>query len=81
MIPVVIPPAIYRLRVISLEPLLDLMPAEVGLYATDRSSLEYKVDIHNDFLRTNDFTPQQAFGRSFAYRQALAAHSSLLQSL
>ena len=68
MIPVVYPPAIYRLRENALDTLLGAPPAEVGLYARDRSSLDYKVDTHKDFLRTNDFTPQQAFGRSFAYR-------------
>ncbi len=66
MIPVNLPPAIYRLDLVP--ELLSKPPKEVGLYARNTGHLEYKADFHNAFLRTNDFTPQNAFGRSFAYR-------------
>ena len=58
-IPVNLPPEIYRLKDDPVASLISIM---------NMSPLEYKVDKHDDFLRTNDFTPHQAFGRSFAYR-------------
>ena len=61
-----LPPAIYRLDLVPKQ--LRDGPKETGLYARNTGHLEYKADFHNAFLRTNDFTPQNAFGRSFAYR-------------
>ena len=78
MIPVILPPSIFRLRA---EPhtslLLPSKPVRDGKQdgrncLFPETCLDYRVGGHLDFLRTNDFTPQQAFGRSFAYRQAPA---------
>ena len=82
MIPVILPPSIFRLKA---EPAtLWEMFRLAGLPRPKRpieqrnrffqpTCLDYRVDGHQDFLRTNDFTPQQAFGRSFVYRQAPAS--------
>ena len=88
MIPVILPPSIFRLKA---EPAtLWEMSSLAGLPRPKRPieqrgrffeaiCLDYRVDGHQDFLRTNDFTPQQAFGRSFAYRQAPASFYMDLQ--
>ena len=76
-IPVILPPSIYRLKA---EPHPSL-PSTKGLRDVGQEALKHliaevcldcRVDGRLDFLRTKDFTPQQAFGRSFAYRQAPA---------
>lgn len=68
-IPVIAPPRIYRLDLeAQRERFPGASPQELRAGAHSKSDLEYSVDERNDFLRTTDFTPQQAFGRSFAYR-------------
>jgi hypothetical protein len=58
-IPVKVPPRIYRLK-----------PREEYVDATPRAGMKrfYAVKDGIDWLRAKDFTPQAAFGRSFAYR-------------
>ena len=75
MIPVILPPSIFRLKaeapVSSTKPLRNVRQ-EALKHLIAEVCLDYRVNGRVDFLRTNDFTPQQAFGRSFAYRQAPA---------
>lgn len=77
-IPVKVPPRIYRLRpgfATSEDNHGDYMPAGLPrrLPGGQRGQTRNYYTLRNssDWLRTTDFTPQAAFGRSFAYRCAL----------
>ncbi len=69
-IPVKVPPRIYRL-----DPRRDRGGYSLG-GSRGRVRNYYSIKEGLDWLRTTDFTPQAAFGRSFAYRCCNSAESA-----
>ena len=76
-IPVKVPPRIYKLRSRFATPVHDYddyipagLPRRLPSGQRGQTRNYYTLRDSTDWLRTTDFTPQAAFGRSFAYRCA-----------